>query len=336
MTKQQLEKTKKAILDRIDTLDNFAILVSDPDADAIGSGLAMEEILEQKGKKVQLYSSFEIPEYSFLPRSEKFVIKNTADLDFGQFQCLIFLDSSDPTRTLDKIGEQNIRIPKDVFVINIDHHNTSTMFGHLNYVVPRSTSTGELLFDIFGEHIQLTPSIATNLLCAIIGDTNCFKYPTYNYSHTFEVASILIQNGARHDFIVRNSFYSNTKNVIDMNIEALKNISYNKVGDITFTATVVDLKKYGITTSSSRRSFYNYYEIVQSIEGIDFSVRINPLTQGFLKISFRGRTTVVNSIAEHFGGGGHKAAAGGIIKSTPEKFISDLKNYLENAQLEKL
>ncbi|MBU0975612.1 MAG: DHH family phosphoesterase [Patescibacteria group bacterium] len=336
MTNQQLKKTKLEIIDRINKSDNFAVLISDPDDDAIGSGLAMEEILAQKEKSVKLYSSFDIPEYAFLPRSEKFIIQDTSTVDFGQFNNLIFLDSSDPSRTLDSISERSVRIPKKTFVINIDHHSTTTMFGNLNYVVPESTSTGELLFDIFGKEITITPSIATNLLCAIIGDTNCFKYPTYDYAHTLEIASILIKKGAKHDDIVKNAFYTNDKKVIDMNTEALKNMHYNRVGNISYTSTVVDMKKYGITTSSSRRSFHIYYEIVQSIKGIDFSVRINPLVDGLLKLSFRGRTVAVDKLAEHFDGGGHKAAAGSTIQNTPEQFLEELKNYLKSTKLEKL
>lgn len=336
MTKQELQKAKNAILKRIKSTDNFAILVSDPDSDAIGSGLAMEEILEQMGKKVKLYSSFEINAYASHPRFEKFIIKDIARLDFGQFKTIISLDAGEPQRLLDsRKHSRNFEFPKEVFVINIDHHDSSSLYGNINYVNTKFSSTAEAIYEIFNDKIDFTPSIKTNLHAGIMGDTGCFRNIGSTTSRTLRIVADLIEKDVNHDLNIIDMFYSFDPHIIRKNLKLLESFKTQKVGKYRFVYTVMDMKKIKLNTMS-RRPLSLAEEILKGVNKTDFSLRIKVYGNTLTKLSFRSRTREVVKIAEHFGGGGHNVAAGASVKMSVEETLRELENFLKSAKLPKV
>lgn len=337
MNKKQLDKAKQKILKRIRNSDNFAILVSDPDNDSIGSGLAMEEILVQMGKKCKLYSSFELPEFTYLPRFKRFIIKDVVSINFKRFKTLIVLDSGDPSRLVDKkIHAKGFEFPRSSFIINIDHHDTTTLFGNINYIPanPIISSTAEALYDIFSDKITITPSLATNLLSAIIGDTGNFRYSNTSPA-TLRVAAELMERKANHRSIIKNIFYSFRPDIVKINIDAIKQMKFKKVGKYKFVYTIIDIKKFGFTNAIGNQ-LYISQEVVRSIYGVNFTLRITPLEKKLTKLSFRSKDREIVKIAEHFGGGGHKESAGAIAPMSVDECLKKLTEFLQKTKLPKV
>lgn len=335
MNTKELQKAKKAILKKVKSTDNFAIFVSDPDADAIGSGLAMEEILEKMGKKAKLYSSYRISEYSYLQRFEKFIIKDIAKLNFGQFETVIVLDSSKPWRVLDKLKyRKDYVFPKQAFVINIDHHSGNSMYGNINYVDIIS-SVAEQLYVLFQKEIEITPSLATNLLASILGDTGCLKYPNSVTPQVLRIAAKLKEKGADHGLAIQNMFYSFAPKIIRMNIEALSKFKIAKAGKYKFVYTLLEPLKYGFKYLS-REQIHLTKEVLRGIKGTDFAVFVTPLKPRLTKLSFRTRNVEVFKIFKHFGGGGHKEAGGATVKMSVEEVLHKLSDFLKKTKLPKV
>jgi phosphoesterase RecJ-like protein len=325
---KSIEKSKKLILDAINRYTNFAILISDPDGDAVGSGLALEEMLSQMGKKVKLFSSYKLDDFSYAPRFKKFTITDIAKLDFGQFGCVITLDSGDYNRVLDR-NYRFIKIkPPNKPLINIDHHKSNTKFGTINYVDKKASSTSEELYDIFRNKIEISKTIATNLLIGIVGDTGAFKYNNTT-SHILNIAAKLLQKGADHQYVIKNAFYSTEKNVFKMNKEAIQTITMKKINDIEYAYAIVDGTKYGIP-EPHREQRYIVQTAIQSIKDLDFTVTLTKVTDTYTKLSFRSNASKfpVRIIAEHFNGGGHDVAAGGTTQMNIENTLKALEEYL--------
>jgi len=335
MKKKELEDSKEKILKKIDDSDNFAILVSDPDTDAVGTGLAMEEILESLGKSSKLYSSFDLKDFSYLPRFEKFIIKDISKLDFSKFECLIVLDSAEPRRLVDETKGQKLNsIPKVSFIINIDHHASNILFGDINYVPtdPIISSTAEAVFDIFEKELKITKSLATNLLFAIIGDTASFKYTTSINPQLFRIVANLLEKGADHRMIVQETFYSYDPKIMKMNFEILNNFKTKKVGKYTYAYTFLDMDKYHLT-DVHRYQVHIVKEMLRSIKGTDFAVMIRFTKNKKTKLSFRSRNVEVVKLAEALGGGGHREAAAAPMNATKEEAIEKLNSLLKKIEL---
>ncbi|UCH97917.1 MAG: DHH family phosphoesterase, partial [Candidatus Aminicenantes bacterium] len=139
-----------------------------PDADCIGSGLALYSMIEQLGKEVHFFNLDKAPfPLTELPGYEK--------IKYGQiypdpFDIVVLIEGGTEDRTgmnyLDKY-----------FTINIDHHATSSFCCDLNWVVPDAGAAGELVYQLADElGIQWTRDIGFNLYAALSSDTGSFKY----------------------------------------------------------------------------------------------------------------------------------------------------------------
>jgi phosphoesterase RecJ-like protein len=336
MTTSELKKAKRQILAKIKESDNFAILISDPDPDAVGSGLAMKKILDQMGKKSKLYSSYEIKkDYHYFPGIEEYIITDISELDLGQFNCLIFLDSAHKARVLDSNRQtEEFNLPKDVIIINIDHHPSNPLFGTINYCSEHISSAAEAVYMIFKDKIEISSNIATNILAGIIGDTGCFKFAV-SYQ-IFNIASQLVQKGADHAYIIRNMFYSYPKNIILMNMDAIKNIKFVEAGKYEFIYTIMDGRKFGIEDIQRDQRWIVQEGVLKTLKDSSFSLVITPVDRNLTKMSFRSERYDVNKLAKEFEGGGHAKAAGATVKMPPEDIVAKLKELLKANKLKPL
>lgn len=337
MNEKELQKSKKEILSKISTANKIAVFVSDPDGDAAASGLALEEVLEQLGKKAKLYSSFKMDEYSFLPRFDKYEITDIGKLDFDKFDLIIVLDSSDLSRIVDtKKYPEGIKTPKKSFLINIDHHRSNTFFGNINYVpleTPISSAT-EAVYDIFKSKIHLTKSLATNFLTGIITDTGCFKHPNTT-SKTLKTASELLKSGADKKFIIHHIYYSYPEKIIRLNIKSLNTLKVKKAGKYKYAYTILPINEFNMS-DYHREQVVIVKETIRAIDSIDLSILITKLSSSRTKLSFRSRTVEIVKIAEFLGGGGHAEAAGATVNLTIDETLSKVDSYLKRAELERV
>ena len=170
------------------------IQAENPDGDSLGSALALEEILGEAGKEVQLFCPVDIPKYlryfsgwdrisDNLWPSDLFVIVDTAS------QVL-----------LSKIWENPLyrNLFEKTPILVIDHHTDDTPdleFSH-EIILKEASSCAEVIFDFAkNSGFEINQQAAEHLMGAILSDTLGFS--TQNVSpETFEIASQLTKLGA--------------------------------------------------------------------------------------------------------------------------------------------
>ncbi|MCW1949144.1 MAG: DHH family phosphoesterase, partial [Candidatus Shapirobacteria bacterium] len=161
-----------------------------PDADSVGSALAMYHVLKSLNKDVTLIQGDnDLPKNLItLPGADKIIPKNIFQIDLNQYDLFLILDSSSP-KQISRLG--TLKFPKKLKTVCIDHHISSEKFAQINLICPTSPATCQVLFDLFQlRKIKLNNKIAACLFAGIYTDTGGFKYLNTTYK-TLNIVSQL-------------------------------------------------------------------------------------------------------------------------------------------------
>ncbi len=284
-----------------------------PDGDAIGSALALSSALESIGKKVYVYNKDRVPElYKFMPGHQSFRsgLKNA----FTEDPVLVLLDCNSPERAaLEKYPFRRSVV--------IDHHQTERDFGDVRWVVPGAAATGLMIFYLIkAMGVALTREIATNLYTSIVVDTGTFRYS--NTSSEVLIASAeLIKAGADPSYIAECLYDRWEEDRFELLVMTLNNLEIkNGVAFMHIT------KKMFQKTGTSSEDTENFSNFPRQIKTVKISAFFRDIGDGFWKASLRSKGNIdVSKIAELYGGGGHRNAAGfktrGSLRAVKEKFL---------------
>jgi phosphoesterase RecJ-like protein len=271
------------------------------DGDALGSELAMYQMLTLMGKDAIVYNQDETPgNYRFLPGSDK-IVHHLPDLD--RYEVAFILDCSD----LERIGSEASRIGAIKRIINIDHHVSNGNFGALSYLDHQASSTGELLYRLIrAMNVGFTKEIATNLFAAILTDTGGFRYRNTK-KDTLVASGHLIEKGADPQWISENIYESNPPSKIRLLTRALDTMAFDwakKVGYMVVLRST--LEEAGALMEHTE----GFVDIPRSVQGVEVSILFSEVSDRYFKLSLRSKGKVnVERVARTFGGGGHINAA---------------------------
>jgi phosphoesterase RecJ-like protein len=279
-----------------------------PDADAIGSEVAIAEILKQLKKKVVILNTSSTPYNLEFLDSKNQIQKFDEKIHlkyFESFDAAIFLDHNDLRRTV-RMEEyfRNFNGTK----ICIDHHLEPEDFTKHKFIDKSKSSTGEIILDfvLSQPEIKLTKKIAGALYAAIMTDTGSFRFPKTTAELHRKVAILLEHNVKPYD--VYDKIYAQDQITRNKLLgRALSSLSLNGSGKISYMIIKQnDIKKTG-AKESEIDGFINFG---LSIIGVKIALLFFELKDG-IKISFRSKGNIsVSKLAKQFGGGGHKNAAG--------------------------
>ncbi|MBL7158234.1 MAG: bifunctional oligoribonuclease/PAP phosphatase NrnA [Candidatus Omnitrophica bacterium] len=277
------------------------------EGDALGSQLAMAGLLKGLNKECIIYDNDKVPwRFLFLPRVG--LVRNKIH-DLEHIDAAIVLDCPNIKRT----GKVKNTLKKMKYIINIDHHVSNEKFGNINWVDPGSSSAGEMVYRLFKEsRTPITREVALALYISILTDTGSFNYSNTSRV-THEIVSDLLGYGIEPQS-VSHSIYEN-KSIGELRLlgRALENL--NVTDDKRVAYLVVRKKDFRVTRTkpSACEGFVNF---ARSLKGVEVSAFFREELKGKSRfnVSFRSTGSVsVNKIAAHFGGGGHKNAAGCVI-----------------------
>ncbi len=297
-----------------------------PDGDALGSQLAMGEILAAMGKQVFLYSESEISHlYAFLPGSEKL---QTRLPDLGQFDCILALDCGDCFR----LGLRQEEFLAAGSVVVIDHHAGHKDFGTLRWVDSHRASTGEMVYELAGAlGVDLSYEAAYCLYAAIVSDTGSFKYSSTT-AETFRVAAALIGKGVKPAEVSGKLFDNFSVNRLRLMTDVLETLvlyDNDRIAMISVSQSMFD--ETG-TESADTETFINYPRSLQTVKVAAF---IKEAPAGMISVSLRSKSRYdVAQVAAKFGGGGHRNAAGckwrdSTIAAVRDLLLPELKAVVE-------
>jgi phosphoesterase RecJ-like protein len=270
-----------------------------PDGDSIGSQIALAYALRALGKTVRVVNCDPAqPALLTFPGVSDIQIANRAE---GDYDAAIVLECSDLSRT----GVSGL---ERYFVINIDHHAGNALYGAVNWFDGGAAACGEMVFDVIRcLDVPLTRDIATHIYVAILTDTGSFHYSSIS-PRTFDICRQALEAGVDPVSIARNVFDSNNIGRIRLFSAVLSSIELDSSGRL---ATIRMDREMARTTGGSyddTEGLINEPLSVKAIEAVAFFKEWEP---GVYRVSLRSKGEIdVRSVAQHFGGGGHKNASG--------------------------
>jgi phosphoesterase RecJ-like protein len=307
---------------------NRVLLVphKNPDGDALGSVTALIHLLQKWNKEHLVFCATEYSEkLGFLPGIEHFATDESVWKD-SSIDCVVILDTGDLSHAgiSEKLYEMN---PKP-FIINIDHHATNKMFGDLNLVIEKASSTCEVLYDFCKvNHIKIDKHTATCLLTGIVTDTGNFTNSATTVQ-SLQIASDLIHKGGNMNLIKEVVFKDKTVNGLKLWGTMLSRLAKHDEHEIVYTyITQKDLAEHkaGESEVEGMANFMNGLS-----EG-KAALVLRELPDGAVKGSLR--TTHhdydVSSLASSLGGGGHKKAAGFTVAGPVDSALSTIWQTLD-------
>ena len=280
-----------------------------PDGDCIGSQLGLTLALEAQGKKVVCWNQDPVPAKLKFLDPDKRVSSPHAD---EKFDCVIATDCA----SLERLGRTAAHITQRQAFINIDHHQSNTRYGDINWVSAREASTGELIYQLLTEGgWKITPQIADCLFTAVSTDTGSFQYASTSPA-TFETASHLVEKGADLARVCHEVYQSYPLS----RMRLLRRV-YNKFRltheDRTayFWLKQADYSRTGAKPADSE----GLIDHIRAIDEVVVACVFEEIDPELTRLSLRSKRedVDVNAIAGLFGGGGHKAAAGARIPGKP-------------------
>lgn len=274
-----------------------------PDGDSIGSVLGLGLALKGMSKNVFMVMENEIPQlYNFLRGSEQIIFPQEM---IRKPDLAIFLDCTDFVRAGENWFEEFVAgIP----VINIDHHISNQYFGTVNYVDDQAAATAEIVFRLLKEMgISCTERTATALYTGIVMDTGSFQYQNTT-PDTLRTAATLLECGINLSEVREKLFESKSLESLQVISLALAQLKLSQDRRIAWTCLDHEsLDKLHVKPEHCD----GVVKYPISVSGVAVGILFREMENGMVKVGLRCRTGYdVNSIAGHFGGGGHKLAAG--------------------------
>lgn len=270
-----------------------------PDGDAIGSQVAMAYALRALGKEVHLVGADPAPPpFQTLPGVRDIQVSPTVN---GQFDAAIVMECAE----LSRIGVEGF---EKYFVINIDHHPGNKSYGAINWFDAGAAACSEMVFDVINAlGVALTPEIATHIYVAILTDTGGFHF-SHITPRTFEICRRCTEAGAQPEAIARAVYDSCTMGRLRLMGAVLHNLEFEAEGRAVLAALTLKLLEETSATHEDADGLINIPLTVKDIQAVVFFKEIAP---NDFRISLRSKGNVdVNRVANVFGGGGHKNAAG--------------------------
>lgn len=312
-------------------LDAFQQLISDyehflvvahttPDGDAVGSTLGLALLLEEQGKKVTIYNRDPIPyNFQFLPGAEKW---RTELDDLDPVDVTVVLDCAMPGR----IGEDFPSQGWGEKVAVVDHHKTwDEEFADVYLRDPSAAATGELLYRLAVRYGDISSEVAKNLYCCVMTDTGSFRYS--NTSRTaFRIAGELVESGVEPWEMTSEVYENQPRQRLELLCRVLDTLSLSSCGRLAFLRVEKTMLDDLDVEEDLTDGFINY---ARSIQGVEVATQMRERGDGQWRVSFRSRGLVdVATLAEKFGGGGHKNAAGCEIQAPPNVIEEKLSQAL--------
>lgn len=283
-----------------------------PEADSLGSSLALALGLKKMGKKdICVLSSDPVPEViRFLP-SAKTVKQNPPP--GKEFDVVFLIDCNEVKRT----GFEGFRAKKTAI---IDHHVLPPDAANSGFYRSLSASlidadaaaAGVLVYKVLKTlKVPIDRRIATNLYAAILVDTGGFRYSNAS-AEALMTASRLVEAGARPWDISKEIYESIPYESMKLLGHSLSTLEReNGIAWINTTKTM--FKKTGTTAEDSE----DFVDFPRKVKDIEVAVFFRQDGEKSYKISLRSKGSInVQTIAKGFGGGGHAAAAGCLVRGS--------------------
>ncbi len=295
----------------------------EPDGDCLASSLALGSYLARMGKTVKHFNEGPF----FRPEVKRFESRfrttlRVEEVRKDQGAAAVILDCSTPDR-VGKLGDALRELPTAV----IDHHSAGKPYGDVAYIASTAPSTSILVqktIEAAGD--PLTAEEAELILFALSTDTGFFRHLDIGSEEAFAATSRLVAAGA------------SPKRVFDMIYGGKTLASRKLMARVLGRTQTLGNGRYMITYETAadtgefgreNRDSDTLYQLLMGTRGCEVIAVLREETESSCTGSLRSSEDVdVGAIAQRFGGGGHKRAAGFLVERPWQVVMEELKEIL--------
>src|SRR5713101_4967579 len=291
-----------------------------PDGDSLGSSLGLYWLLRALEKDVEVIMRDGPPHaYHQLPGAE--AIRITPSVD-RPYDAVFVIECSD----IDRPGLIDL---EKQFVVNIDHHSTTELFGTVNWIDSTASAVGEMIYNLCkATGVRVTKEIAECVYTALLTDTGSFHYSNTT-ERTFKIASELVRTGVKPAKTAEAIFGSYQWPKIELLSQVLATAQRDETGHVAWMWQTIEMQEQSKASEEDADGFVNYPLAVGEVEATALFKECSP---GVYRTSLRSKGDVnVAKIAEQFGGGGHRNAAGCTLKGDLAELEQKLVPLLQDA-----
>lgn len=294
-----------------------------PDADTLGSALALYSLGKRLGKNVRVAAKEIVPSrYSFLPLCENFEVIPIISKDDVRDTLVLSIDTSTLQRAIPGLFDALEGLDS----INIDHHGDNKRYCRFNLVDPQASATAEIIIDLFDEAgWSIEEGEAVCLYAALSTDNGNFRFSsTTPKSH--RCAAKLLEAGAQPA-------------VIDDYVNENLSLSVLKLWGLALSRTEIFSDGRGAIFWLEKKDFEAANADASMVDGlVNKLLRLTGvkvavfLTEidGANKVSIRTKSPYsARELSSLFGGGGHIQAAGAKIPGTFEEALIKIRTEAE-------
>lgn len=288
------------VVELIENKQNFAITTHiRPDGDGVGSSLGLCWLLRSLNKNAEVIAADAIPvAYRTLPGADE--IRQVVEID-REYDAVFVIECSD----VDRPGIRNLG---GQFTVNIDHHATSEHFGSINWIDSTASAVGEMIYNLckaIGGRV--TREIAECLYLALVTDTGSFHFSNTT-DRTLKVASELVRVGVKPSDISEAVYNSYPWSRIELMRRVLDTVKRDQTGRIAWMRQTLAMKDESKAVDGDNNGFVNIPLAAREVLAV---IYMREVGENRFRVSLRSKGDInVAKVAEAFGGGGHKNAAG--------------------------
>lgn len=288
------------VVELIENKQKFGITTHiKPDGDGVGSSLGLCWLLRSLGKSAEVIVRGEIPiAYRNLPGADE--IRDVEAVD-KEYDAVFVIECSD----LERPGIKGL---DGQFTVNIDHHATSAHFGTINWIDSTASAVGEMIYNLckaIGGRV--TREIAECVYMALVTDTGSFHFSNTT-DRTLKVASELIKAGVRPAEISEAVYNNYPWSRIELMRQVLGTVKRDESGKVASLRQTLEMRQNSGAVDGDNNGFVNIPLAAREILAV---VYMREIGSNQYRVSLRSKGDInVARVAERYGGGGHRNAAG--------------------------
>jgi phosphoesterase RecJ-like protein len=297
-----------------------------PDGDSIGSQLAMAFALDALGRQVRIVNVDRAPDhYQEFPGLER--IEIATRVERPEVDAVIVMECSE-------LGRTGISGLEREYLINIDHHAGNQLYGALNWYDDTAAACSEMVFDLIQAlGVPLTVEIATHIYLGILTDTGSFHHSNIT-PRTFDICRQCVEAGVTPAVMARRVFDSNSFGKLKLIGALLDDMELADGGRLAVLRLDDEMLAATGSTHNDTEGLINLPLTAREIQAVVF---FKVTQNGQVRVSMRSKYDVdVRKVANEFGGGGHKNAAGFTVRGPLKEIRAGIVQRLVGAITEGL
>lgn len=293
-----------------------------PDADTIGAGLALAQVLDRCGKSVEV--SFAAP--AALPESLRSLPGGQLLVDPSSMRRDVDLVVTVDIPSMNRLGALSDMAGEGRAVLVIDHHASNRLFGTVNFVEPSADSTTMMVAELLDAWDKpIDTDVAYCLYAGLTTDTGSFRWAS---ADAYRLAARLVELGIDNAGITRSLMDTHPFAWLSMLSRVLGSAQLlpESAGGRGFVYAVVSNQEW---VSARPEEVESIVDIVRTTQQAEVAAVFKEVEPQHWSVSMRAKADIdLSAVASSFGGGGHKLAAGYSTTGSADDVVAELSAAL--------